>query len=133
MGYDIESGTYKDMRPFLFPGMDVEGPLPLMPGKRDNWLNGYLSQYNGLREAGRYAKYHDYGYDLSLVAADLVQGYRMAALYHLDQFDEDKQLLGQIYTVIADKIEDGAIDELSESYKSLDFKDSLDAIMEALE
>lgn len=133
MGYDVESGQYKDMRPFLFPGLDVNGPLPLMPGKRDNWINGYLSQYNGLREAGRYAKYYEYGYDLSAVAADLVQGYRMAAMYHSSQFDQDKQLLGQIYSVIADKIEAGAVDELATSYKSLDFRDSLDAIMDALE
>jgi hypothetical protein len=133
VGYDMESGQFRDMRPFLFPDHDVDGALPLMPGKRDNWMGGFISQYNGLREAGRYAKYHAYGYDMSLVSSDLVHGYRMAALYHSNSFDEDKQLLGEIYSVIADKIEVGAVDELAESYKSLDFKDSLDAIMEALE
>jgi hypothetical protein len=133
MGIDLESGQYRDMRPFLFPTLDPEGPLPLMPGKRSNWLGGFVSQYNGLREAGRYAKYYTYGYDMSAVADDLVHGYRMAALYHSNSFDQDKQLLGQIYSVIADKIEGGAIDELAESYRTLDFKDSLDAIMEALE
>lgn len=133
-GYDLESSDpYRDMRSFLFPGRDPNGPLPLMPSKRDTWRNGYISQYNGLREAARYAKYHQYGYDMSLVKDDLVQGYRMVASYHLGQADDDKQLLGQIYTTLGDKIEDGAIDELIQSYKTLDFKDSLDLIMEALE
>jgi hypothetical protein len=133
VGYDIETNTYKDMRPFLFPGMDPDGPLPLMPNKRDNWLNGFISQYNGLREAGRYAKYHGYGYDMSAVSSDLVTGYRMAALYHGDSFKEDKQLLAQIYTRIADLIEGDEIVELSEAYASLDFSDPLDQILEALE
>jgi hypothetical protein len=57
----------------------------------------------------------------------------MVSSYHLSQADDDKQLLGQIYTTLADKIEDNEIDELSQSYKTLDFKDSLDLIMEALE
>lgn len=133
VGYDIESDSYKDMRPFLFPGMDVDGPLPLMPGKRDNWLNGFISQYNGLREAGRYAKYHGYGYNLTAVAADLVHGYRMAAMYHSTSFNEDKQLLAQIYTRIADLIEDDDMVELTEGYASMDFNDPLDQILEALE
>jgi hypothetical protein len=133
VGYDIESNQYKDMRPFLFPGMDIDGPLPMMPNKRDNWLNGFISQYNGLREAGRYAKYHGYGYDLSAVAADLVHGYRMAALYHQSQFDELKQKLGEIYSKIADYIEDGDVLGLTEAYESLDFNDPLDQILEALE
>jgi len=132
-GYDMESETYRDMRPYLFPGYPVNGPLPLMPGKRDAWRNGYISQYNGLREAARYAKYHGYGYDMSLVKEDLVQGYRMVASYMQSQADDDKQLLGQIYTTLGDKIEDNEIDELLQSYKTLDFKDSLDLIMEALE
>lgn len=133
MGYDIESDTYKDMRPYLFPGLDIKAALPLMPNKRDAWLNGFVSQYNGLREAGRYAKYHGYGYDMSAVRDDLVTGYRMAALYHLGSFKEDKQVLGQIYGVIADRMEAEEIDELTEAYKTLDFSDPLDQILESLE
>jgi hypothetical protein len=133
MGYDMETETYRDLRPYLFPGYDIEGPLPLMPSKRNNWRSGFISQYNGLREAGRFAKYHGYGYDLSLVSADLVHGYRMVAAYHRTSFDEDKQLLAQIYEALANRIEDEEIDELAESYQSLDFKDSLELILEALE
>jgi len=133
MGWDLETDTYRDLRPYLFPGMDVDGPLPLMPNKRDAWRNGFISQYNGLREAGRYAKYFDYGYDLSLVQDDLVTGYRMAELYLSNHFEAEKQQLGGIYGAIAAHIELGNAAHLSQAYKTLDFKDSLDVIMEALE
>ncbi len=132
-GYDLESNQFLDLRSFLFPGMDPDGPLPMMPNKRSNWRRGLISQYNGLREAGRYAKYHGYGYDLSLVKDDLVKGYYEAYLYHADHFDEGKRTLGQIYSVIAHHIENDLIDELAEWAKSIDYKDSLDVIMEALE
>jgi hypothetical protein len=121
------------MRAFLFPGLDPDGPLPLMPNKRSNWRNGFISQYNGLREVGRYAKYHGYGYDLSAVKDDLVTGYWAGSSYMSTRFEPEKQQLGKIYETIAIKIEDDAIDELVEAYKTLDYNDSLDAIMEALE
>lgn len=133
MGYDLESGTYRDLRPYLFPGRDINGPLPLMPSKRDNWLNGFISQYNGMREAGRYTKYSQYDYDLSLVKADLVAGYHMVAAYHFDSFNEDKKLLSAIYSKLAALIEDDAFDELTQFYKDVDYNDPLAQILEALE
>lgn len=134
MGYDLErDNELHDLRPYLFPGMDPDGPLPMMPNKRANWRNGFISQYNGLREAGRYAKYHGYGYDMSLVKDDLITGYWAASLYMSTTFDADKQLLGKIYEAIAAHIEADNIDELELAYKKLDFNDALDAIMEALE
>lgn len=133
MGYDLETDTFRDMRSYLFPGYNPDGPLPMMPAKRDNWINGFISQYNGLREAGRYAKYWAYGYDMSAVRSDLLTGYRMAADYHLDHFKKDKQALGEIYAKIAERIEADEIDDLAESYKLLDFNDPLDLILEALE
>jgi hypothetical protein len=132
-GYDLETGTFRDLRSYLFPSMDPDGPLPMMPNKRDNWRLGFISQYNGLREAARYAKYTGYGYDMSAVKDDLVTGYEQAASYHLGKFDEDKQLLGEIYAKLADRIIHDEIDELAESYKTLDFNDSLDEILESLE
>lgn len=132
-GYDLETTTYRDLRPYLFPGSDPDGPLPLMPNKRDNWRLGFISQYNGLREAARYAKYHEYGYDMSAVKDDLIIGYEQAASYFLGKFDEDKQLLGEIYAKLADRITNDEIVELAQSYKTLDFNDSLDEILESLE
>jgi len=133
VGYDIETEQYRDMRPYLFPEAITGGPYGLMPNKRGNWRNGFISRYNGLRQAARLAKYYGYGYDMSAVMDDLVTGYRMAAMYHAGQFDEDKKLLGEIYTVLADKIEAGELEELGEAYATLDFNDELDAIMDKLE
>jgi hypothetical protein len=132
-GYDLETDRFMDMRGYLFPGMDPDGPLPMMPNKRANWRSGFISQYNGLRESGRYAKYAGYGYDLSMVRDDLVTGYDAAALYMSTHFDDDKQLLGKIYWAIARYIEADDITSLTEASKKIDYKDSLDQIMEALE
>jgi hypothetical protein len=132
-GYETETGTYRDMRSYLFPSFSKGDALPMMPNKRANWRDGFISDYNGLREFGRYAKYYGYGYDMSLVKDDLAEGYRAASLYLCDHFDEDKQARGRIYETIADKIEDDRIDELVKATKQIDYKDSLDAIMEALE
>lgn len=132
-GWDLQSDRYLDMRSYLFPGMDPDGALPMMPNKRDDWRNGFISQYNGMREFGRYAKYHNYGYDLSLVKDDLVTGYQQAYLYLGSHFDSEKQQLGRIYDAIAQHIEADNIDHLVEASKEMDYKDALDSIMEALE
>lgn len=133
MGYETETGTFRDLRPYLFPGQDVSGPLPLMPNKREAWRGGFISQYNGTRECGRYAKYVSYGYDLSLVKDDLLTGYWAAAEYLGERDKAEKQTLGKVYESIALHIEHDNIDELLVAAKEIPFLDSLDAIYEALE
>lgn len=133
VGLEVESNTLRDLRPYLFPKYGMDEALPMMPNKRENWRLGFISQYNGLREAGRYAKYHSYGYDMSAVKDDLVTGYEQGSIYYLNHFDEDKRLLGEIYLKLADSIRNDRIVELSESYKMLNFTDSLDKIFEGLE
>jgi hypothetical protein len=132
-GYDLESNQYRDMRPYLFPFTNDFSQLPLMPNKRANWRAGFISQYNGLRECGRYAKYAGYGYDLTKVKDDLVTGYMEASAYMSTRFKPEQQQLGKIYEAIAGHIDNDHIDELIAAYKTLDFQDSLDVIMEALE
>ena len=132
-GYDARDGILRDLRPYFFPGMDVDGPLPLLPIRRSNWRNGFLSQYQGLREVGRYVKYIDYGYDLSLVREDLIQGYSMAAEYLIGRGDPEKLQLGSIYQSLAMSIEDNEIDKLREAGAEIMWLDDLDAIMEKLE
>lgn len=132
-GYDLQYGTYHDFRPSLFPGWKEGDPLPLMPNKRENWRGGFISQYNGIREAGRYAKYVNYGHDLSLVKDDLLTGYAEAASYLTERDLPDKIKLGQIYEVIAEHIRCDRIEELMEANASIIYTDSLDEIMEALE
>lgn len=133
MGYETETGTFRDLRPYLFPGEDVAGPLPMMPNKRANWRAGFISQYNGTRECGRYAKYVAYGYDLSRVKEDLLAGYWAAAEYLSDRDKPDKVMTGKIYEAIAQHIEYDHIDELLIAAKDIPYLDSLDAIFEALE
>lgn len=133
VGYDLETMQRMDMRSYLFPGMDPDGPLPLMPNKKKNWELGFISQYNAIRQFGRYAKYYQYGYDLSLVKTSLVTGYEAAALHFYDHFDEDKRQLSGIYDAISKHIAADNIDELVTASKQIDFNDQLDAIMEALE
>lgn len=133
MGYDLKTNTYRDMRDFLFPGHVHGAPLPMMPSKRENWRAGFISQYNGIREVGRYVKYFGYGYDLSLVKDDLAEGYKQASLYFSTQYEAEKQQLGQIYENIAFKIEDDDIADLTVWAKKVEYTDSLDAIMAALE
>lgn len=133
MGYDLKTDMYRDMRSYLFPNMNPSGPLPLMPSKRDSWRHGFISQYNGLREAGRYAKYHNYGYDMTAVRDDLVTGYRAAADYLTTHHDPERQKLGQIYDVIGQHIDFDMLPELTQFAKSVDYNDALDVIMEALD
>lgn len=133
MGYDLELNVFRDMRSFLFPGMDPAGPLPMMPNKRANWRNGFISQYNGLREAGRYAKYHGYGYDLTLVKDDLSTGYWSAAAYFSTHFKEELRIMAEIYERIAEYIDDDDIAGLAKASREIEYTDSLDKIMEALE
>jgi hypothetical protein len=134
VGIECEDWVTRDLRPYLFPPpFDIDGPLPLMPNKRSNWRHGFISQYNGLRECGRYVKYHTYGYDLSSVKDDLVTGYFQAEMYYATQFDPEKQMLGQIYGAIGNHMDVDNIDELTLAYKQIDYNDSLDVIMAALE
>jgi hypothetical protein len=139
-GWELETDTFRDFRGALFPHL-FPGPghaahdvaLPLMPNKRANWRNGFISQYNGLREAGRYVKYHRYGYDLSLVKDDLVTGYWEAVTFYGDSFEQEKKDLAKIYELIALKIEGDDFDDLEAAAKQIDYKDDLAVIMEALE
>lgn len=132
-GYDCEQGTHRDLSDYLFPGQPKYGPLPLMPVRRDSWRNGFISQYQGLREAGRYVKYVDYGYDLSLVKDDLVTGYQMAELFYADRDKPEHKLLGQIYGKLASDIDLDMLDALRDFGGEIPFMDSLEQIMETLE
>lgn len=132
-GYECEYDTWRDMRAYLFPGTMPGDALPLMPNKRSNWRQGFISQYNGLREVGRYVKYHDYGFDMSAVKDDLVTGYWASSNYLAGCHEADKQQLGQIYESIAMKIEVDDFDSLRQAHQQIDYKDELDTIMEALE
>ena len=144
-GWDMERGTYHDMRSYLFPPEEVDEfltdgqgnplaqELPMLPNRRNDWRNGVISQYQGLREIGRYVKYVDYGYDMSLIKDDLLTGYWAVADYLSDRDKPEKIQLGKIYEAIALHLSADNLDQLREVGKEVLFMDSLDAIMESLE
>ena len=132
-GYDLSTGTFRDMRGYLFPGMDLDGPLPFMPNKRSDWSNGFISQYSGLRESGRYAKYVNYGYDMSLIKDDMLTGYALISRFMRDRGDPEKIQLAEIYERIAELIADDDIDQLMKAGLLIPNLDQLDQILEALE
>lgn len=147
MGFNMELNTYHDQREYLFADymerrfkapFDPTGPLPLMPEKAEAWRAGLISQYNGIRMLARIVKHADYGFDMSLVTPDLVQGYREAALYWEGRpgtpaQEMEWQTLAQIYQTIALKLDTMDMVDLRSTVAQIDYTDSLDAIMEAVE
>ena len=132
--FDLELMDWRDMRSYLFPTTtNLDGPLPLLPLRREAWKQGFISQYQGLREVGRYAKYIDYGWDLSLVKPSLIEGYWNIASYMRDRGDAEKIQLAEIYESIAMLMEDDDIDKLRAAGKEILFEDDLDRVMQALE
>ena len=134
-GFDCEAMEWKNMQSYLFPqhSQSYYGPLPMMPGRRDTWVQGFISQYQGLRQPGRYMKFVDYGYDMSLVKPDLVLGYRAADAYLSERTDHpDKVALGTIFGRIAEAIATEEHDPLRELTADIVYLDDLDVIMDAL-
>lgn len=132
-GWDLHSGTHRDMRPYFFPNHASYDVLPLLPDRQDRWVNGLVTQYTGIRQAGRAVKYIGYGYDLSAVIPVLTNGYRIASMHHEDHFDPEKRVLGEIYGRLADHLEDGEFDKIREADKLLPQWRDVDAILERLD
>lgn len=132
-GWDLRTGTYRDMRQFFFPNAVDYSALPLLPDRMDRWENGLITQYTGIRQAGRAVKYHGYGYDLTNVLPTLITGYRIAAGHHADHFDPEKVVLGEIYSRLADHLEDGEFDKIKEADLMLPQWRDVDAILERLD
>ena len=65
VGYETKTGTFRDMRGYLFPGLDPNGPLPMIGYRSGTVGKGLMSQFIMQRTPGRYARYIEYGHDLS--------------------------------------------------------------------
>jgi hypothetical protein len=132
-GWDLRTSTFRDMRPYFFPNHTSYEALPLLPDRADRWSEGLITQYTGIRQAGRAVKYYRYGYDMSEVFPLLITGYRIAAGHHADHFDPEKQTLGEIYNRLADHLEDGEWDKILEADAMLPQWRDVDAILERLD
>lgn len=133
VGHQLRDGTFHDMRPYFFPQHSSFDALPLLPDRQERWENGLITQYTGIRQAGRAVKYMAYGYDLSNVVPALIKGYRIAAGHHAGHFDPEKVVLGQIYDRLADHLEDGDHDKIREADRLLPQWRDVDAILERLD
>lgn len=133
MGWETEDGTYRDARHYQFPGMDPNGPLPLLPWRRESVQQGHFREHQGLRTFGRAARYFDkYGYSGDLVIPDLILGYHNAADYYSNRTDPEKILLGNMYRQVAILLDDRDWPQLTKAADALPKMDTLDEIYELL-
>ena len=132
VGYETETGTFRDLRGYMFPGLDPTGPLPLIGYRHEHLGSGFMSQHLMLRTAGRYARYVAYGYDLSAVKPVLVQGYLNYAEFMRERTSDDKQLLGIIAEKLAALMESDDIAALRKFEQDLPMQDGLDEILDSL-
>lgn len=133
LGWETEDGTFRDARPYQFPGLDAEGPLPLLPWRAEAFRQGHFREHQGLRTFGRAARYFgDYGYDGSLVVNDLVEGYMNAAEYYENRMEQEKIQLGAIYRKAGFLLEDQDWVKLKEASDLLPRMNTLDEIYELL-
>jgi hypothetical protein len=133
VGIELRTNEFRDMRPYFFPDMKDFKALPLLPDRHDRWSNGLITQYTGIRQAGRAVKYQRYGYDMSLVMPTLIDGYYIAAQHHEGHFDPEKRTLGQIYARLGDHLQAEDYDAIEEADKMLPQWRDVDAILEVLD
>lgn len=133
-GYDLTHDKARSMITYQFPDYRAGDPYPMVDERWKDWSQGYMSQHVGLREGVfRYPKYYRYGEDMTIIGAQLVQGYEAAAEYLQSTAVSDKMALAEIYLRIADHITNNEVDMLEAAQKGVTFDDPLDKIMEALE
>lgn len=135
VGFDVELGTFHDMRSYFFGlGADDGRALPMLPYRNRAISQGLMSQHVMLRTPGRYHRYAcTYGYDLSKVKPTLVEGYWEYARYKAKRSKPEDLTLGRIAAALAASIETDKFDELHHFEKQLPMSDGLDEIMASLE
>ena len=132
--FDLELMDWRDMRSYLFPRItDLNGPLPLLPLREASWKQGFISQYQGLREVGRYIRYVDYGWDLSLVKPVLVDGYLAYSEYKSNRSKPEDQALGKIALALSQHMQFDEFNELRTFEADLPKADGLDQVLASLE
>jgi hypothetical protein len=134
MGYDLRARRFLDFRSTYFMDYDWN-QLPMMDERMARWSAGLIVPYTGIRQAGRYHKYaHTYGYDLTLVKPVLSQGYEIAGVYHSEnQWDTDKQTLGQIFLRLGEAVASDDWDTLAEADNSLPVHRDLDDFLNRID
>lgn len=133
VGYETETSRFRDMRSYLFPDHNPDGPLPMMEYRAVTVGKGFMSKHVMLRTSGRYARYSRYGYDLSEVKPTLVSGYANYALFKANRTSDEDITLGQLAAGVGQAIENDDIDQLLALEQAIPKMDALDELLAALE
>jgi hypothetical protein len=128
---DLRTGKEYDLFDHLFRGEDPS-KVRLLPDREWQWLNAKVGKFTGIRQGERYAKNVSRGYDLELVKAPIIQGYRYTAAHYMDGDDPVELEHAEAYTLIADLIEDDDIDGLLTAYKGLKKHDPAKSLIEGM-
>lgn len=128
-GHCLLTGTRRSMREFLFPGSTAGEALPMISPRREDWRQGFISEYQGLRNLDRYVRYCDYGFDMSRVRDDLIVAYQQAAVL-TEQRGVDT--LAEIWDVSSQLIAANDYQRLKEAAQAVPTSDGLDQVLEAL-
>lgn len=133
LGWETETGTFRDARSYQFPGLDIDGPLPLLPWRREQIQQGHFREHQGMRMFGRVQRYFgEYGYDGAAVLPDIVEGYFNASKYYLNRTKPEHIKTGAIYQHVAFLIEDRNWTELKEAADLLPKMDIIDELYDLL-
>jgi hypothetical protein len=133
LGWETETGTFRDARSYQFPGLDIDGPLPLLPWRREQIKLGHFREHQGLRTFGRVQRYFDeYGYDGDAVLPDIVDGYSAAAGFYLNRTKPEHLVLGRIYENVAMLIEAKEWAKVKEASDLLPKMDIIDELYDLL-
>lgn len=131
-GYDLELRTFHDGREFWFgKGVDLNR-LGMLPQRRKMWLKAKVGRYTGVRQAQRFAKFGLRGYDMSLVAPVLVQGYRTTAAHYLTKDDPEYAQYAPLYLAFAQLIELEDLQGIEDAFKVMQPHDPVASMMGVL-
>ena len=131
VSYDLRTWERRDLGTYFWPdGQDNK--YCLFEDREEQWLNAEVGIFTGLRQADRYARYVERGYNLDAAVTPLVQGYRTTGPHYLEQYDKELLLTGDTYLNLAQLIEDHDIDGLRQAYKELNPHAKVESLAAAL-
>lgn len=91
----------------------------MLPDRRIVWEAGRFTKFPGIRQADRWARNVERGYDMRATIHPLVSGYRITTKHYGRSRDPEEQAYAQVYKILADMIEDEDARSLRMLYDSI--------------
>ena len=130
--YNMETGAFHDLTNYYWPGMSKD-EIHMFPDREEQWLIGSIGKHQGLRQAGRYAKWQSRGFNLQqFCQKPLVEGYRIVGAHYLGKEDDELQTYGEVYMDLAQLIEVDDIDAILHAYEHLNPYSQVQSLKDAL-